>query len=114
MAYSPKQGDIILLNFNPTLGHEQRGRRPALVVSNATFHNFEKCIVMVCPITNTSRDVPTYIRLNYRTKTTGYVLTDQVKALDFTKRNPVFVEKIPKAILSRVCEIISTFTQIED
>ena len=49
MNYSPKQGDIINLDFSPTKGHEQRGRRPALVVSNATYIKYGRGIVIVCP-----------------------------------------------------------------
>ena len=42
IAYIPKQGDIIMMNFNPQAGHEQGGRRPALVISNASFHHYTR------------------------------------------------------------------------
>jgi mRNA interferase MazF len=55
MAYIPKQGDIIYIEFNPQASHEQKGKRPALVVSNFTYNRFTK-LAMVCPITNTNRE----------------------------------------------------------
>ena len=63
MQYRPAQGDIILLHFNPQAGHEQRGQRPALVVSNDVFNRFTK-IAMVCPITNTDKGFPLHVRLD--------------------------------------------------
>ena len=93
MNYSPKQGDIITMDFNPTKGHEQQGRRPAVVVSNASYNNFARGVAMVCPITNTDRNISIQIKLDERTKTSGVVMTDQVKALDLTQRNAEFIEK---------------------
>ena len=114
MIYAPKQGDIIKLDFSPTKGHEQRGRRPALVVSNATYNKYGRGIVIVCPITNTDRGIKTQIKLDQRTVTTGVIMTDQIKALDLYERNPEFVENIPLVILNEVCDIISGFIEIED
>jgi len=114
MAYNPQQGDIIKMDFTPTKGHEQQGHRPAVVVSNASFNNFARGVALVCPITNTDRNISIHIKLNDRTKTTGVVMTDQVKALDLTARDAKFVEKIPNDILSEICDIISGFTEIEE
>ncbi|MDR1802040.1 MAG: type II toxin-antitoxin system PemK/MazF family toxin [Treponema sp.] len=83
MAYSPQQGDIITMDFAPTKGHEQQGHRPAVVVSNATFNNFARGVALVCPVTNTDRNIAIQIKLDDRTTTTGVVMTDQVKALDW-------------------------------
>lgn len=113
MAYFPRQGDIIVLNFSPTLGHEQRGRRPALVVSNNTFHKFTHGIAIVCPITNTHRNVPAHIMLDSKTSTTGFIMADQVKALDLTKRNASLIEIVSDDILSLVCETIADFVEFE-
>ncbi|MCL2753264.1 MAG: type II toxin-antitoxin system PemK/MazF family toxin [Defluviitaleaceae bacterium] len=110
MAYNPKQGDIIKMDFDPTKGHEQQGRRPAVVVSNTTYNNFARGVALVCPITNTDRDVPMQPKLDNRTKTTSVIMTDQVKALDLTKRNAEFIEKLPYDILEEVCDIVSGFS----
>ncbi|MDR3295015.1 MAG: type II toxin-antitoxin system PemK/MazF family toxin [Clostridiales Family XIII bacterium] len=53
------QGDIVKIDFSPTMGHEQSGYRPAVVVSNDSFHKYSK-LVLVCPVTNTSKNFPMY------------------------------------------------------
>jgi mRNA interferase MazF len=108
-----KQGDIIWLDFNPQAGHEQRGRRPALVVSNNTFNNFSN-LAIVCPITNTIKDYPFHIKLDDRTKTTGAILCDQERTLDINARKYEFIETIPKDILFDVIDIINGFIEIEN
>jgi mRNA interferase MazF len=105
MKYIPEQGDIIILEFDPQAGHEQKGRRPALVVSNVTFNSFTG-IAMVCPITNTKRGFPLHISMDDRTATTGVVMCEQVKSLDISARNAVFKEKAPGDIVDEVVDII--------
>jgi mRNA interferase MazF len=112
MEYKPMQGDIIFLNFDPQIGHEQRGRRPALIVSNNTFNSFTG-IAVVCPIKNTNREIPIHVSLDDRIKTTGVVMCDQVKSLDIRMRNAEFVEKVPEDILAEVIDIIVGFVEVE-
>lgn len=114
MAYSAKQGDIIWLDLDPQAGHEQRGRRPVLVVSNNSFHRFTRCAAMVCPITNTDRGIPIQPRLDARTKTTGVVLCDQAKILDLQRWNAAFIEPAPSDILFEAIDIISSFVEMEE
>lgn len=95
------QGDIILLDFELQSGHEQMGRRPAVVVSNNNFNKYE-FTVLVCPITNTDRDFPFRIKLDWRTKTTGFIAIDQTRAIDTKSRKVVFLEKLPKDILKQL------------
>ena len=114
MFYVPKQGDIIKMDFNPTRGHEQQGRKPAVVVSNSSFNSFARGVAMVCPITNTDRGIPIHIKLDDRTTTLGVIMTDQVKMLDLTQRNAEFIERIPADILAEICDIISDFTEVDD
>ena len=108
-----KQGDIIWLDFDPQIGHEQKGRRPALVVSNKTFNNFSN-LAIVCPITNTNKDHPFHVKLDERTKTTGVILSDQARTLDVLARNYDFIEKVPDNILLDVTDIISGFVEIDN
>lgn len=109
-----KQGDIIKLNFNPQAGHEQSGRRPALVISNSSFTQITRTVAMVCPITNTNKNLPFHIKLNDKTKTTGVILCDQAKIIDIQARNFEFVEEAPKDIVMEVVDIINGFIEIED
>jgi mRNA interferase MazF len=113
MAYFPKQGDIIKMDFNPTKGHEQQGRRPAVIVSNASYNKFARGVAIVCPITNANRGIPLQPGLDNRTTTRGVVMTDQVKALDLTERNAEFVETMPMDILTEVCDIVSGYSEVD-
>jgi mRNA interferase MazF len=104
VAYIPKQGDIILIDFNPQAGHEQKGKRPAYVISSYTFNQFTK-MAIVCPITNTNRDFPLHVSLDERTKTTGVIMCEQAKSLDIMARESSFLEKSPQDILDEVLDI---------
>ncbi|MCL2603175.1 MAG: type II toxin-antitoxin system PemK/MazF family toxin [Defluviitaleaceae bacterium] len=110
MTYTPAQGDIIILNFDPQAGHEQKGRRPALVVSNVEFHKRTN-LAMVCPITNTLSGFPTHVTLDHRTRTRGEIMCEQVKCLDPAARNAVFAESVSDYILDEVTDIICAFVE---
>ena len=107
-----KQGAILWLDFDPQSGHEQIGRRPALVVSNNTFNSFSS-LTMVCPITNRRKNYPFHVKLDKRTKTSGVVLCDQARILDIKIRNYEYIESIPDDILAEVIDIISGFIEPE-
>jgi mRNA interferase MazF len=106
MAYRARQGDIIWLDFDPQSGHEQQGRRPALVVSSDKFNDFEKVTAMVCPITNTDRNIPLQIRLDGSVATKGVIMCNQAKILDLQKRNAAFIERVPNEIMFEVSDIL--------
>ena len=108
-----KQGDIIWLDFDPQTGHEQKGRRPALVVSNKTFNSFSN-LAIVCPITSTNKDHPFHVKLDERTKTKGVILSDQARTLDIKARNCKFIEKITDDILFEVIDIVNGFIELEN
>jgi mRNA interferase MazF len=107
------QGSLVWLDFDPQTGHEQKGRRPALVVSNESFNNFSN-LAIVCPITNTNKNYPFQVKLDERTKTTGVILSDQARTLDINARNYEFIEKIPDDILLEVIDIITGFLELEN
>ena len=109
-----EQGDIIWLNFSPQAGHEQSGRRPALVISNTSFTQITQKAAMVCPITNTNRSLPFHVTLDDKTQTTGVILCDQAKIVDIQTRNCEFIEKAPKDIVLEVIDIIHSFIETED
>ena len=85
MEYTPQQGDIVFINFDPRIGHEQKGRRPGLIISNEDFHK-RASMAMVCPITNTISRFPMHVALDERTKTTGEIMCEQVKCVDLEAR----------------------------
>ena len=107
-----EQGDIVYLDFDPQSGHEQKGRRPALVVSNDLFNRISS-LTMVCPITHTDRRHPFHVRLDSRTKTDGLILCDQARMLDLTSRHAAFTESAPQDIVAEVVDIITGFIEMK-
>jgi len=106
------QGDIVWISLDPQSGHEQMGRRPALVISNSTFNDFTRTLAMLCPITSTDRNNPLHIRLDDRTITNGIVMCDQAKILDVAARNAEFIESAPDDIIAEAADIIAGIVSI--
>ena len=102
------QGDIIIMDFDPQKGHEQQGRRPAIILSNDVL-NGHSDLALVCPITNTNKKHPFHIEMDERTQTTGVILCDQVKMLDLRTRNAHFKEKCPEDIWNEAKDLIISF-----
>ena len=100
-----KQGSIILVDFDPQAGHEQKGKRPALVISNDLFNRYSE-MAIVCPITNTDKNHPLYVKLNKETKTKGVILCDQIKTMDIKFRNFKYLENISEKELGEVIDIV--------
>ncbi len=90
--YIPKQGDIIYLDFNPTRGHEQAGKRPAIIISNNVFNKYTKMII-VCPITSNEKEFPTHYILEDSKKIHGSVLCEHIRSIDYISRKVKFIEK---------------------
>ena len=103
--YIPKKGDYITLTFDPQSGHEQKGRRPALVVSNTLF-NQKTGLSFVCPITNTNRNIPLHAKIPEEGILTGVIMVDQMKSVDYRSRKAKFIEKAPIGILNEVLSIL--------
>lgn len=103
--YFPHKGDFISLSFDPQSGHEQKGRRPALVISNTLF-NKKTGLAIVCPITNTDRKYPFHIKISEEIALTGFVMVDQVKSIDYNSRKAKFIKKAPISLLNEVLAIL--------
>lgn len=101
--YIPKKGDLVILTFDPSSGHEQKGRRPALIISNEAF-NKALGLAIACPITNTDRNFPFHVKIESE-KLTGFIMTEQIKSIDFNARKVKFVEKVDNEILNQVLGI---------
>jgi len=101
------QGDIVIVDFDPALGSEQKGKRPGVVVSNNTYHKQTNGFAIVVPITSDlAIKYPLHLDLDTRTKTYGQIMCEQVKTMDTKVRNLKTVEKLPKDILDKVLKII--------
>lgn len=96
------------MDFHTQGGHEQSGRRPAIVLSNDIL-NKHSSLAFVCPITNTNKSHPFHIELDERTETTGVILCDQIKMLDVGARNAKFKEECPEDIWKEAKELVISF-----
>jgi mRNA interferase MazF len=103
---APKQGDILLVNLDPTKGSEQAGTRPVLVISQ-DLHNQKQKMIFACPITSTNRYYPTHIAINGRCNNTdGFIMCEQLKAIDYEKRGARLIDRASDELLAEVLEII--------
>ena len=105
VKYIPQKGDFVVVTFNPQSGHEQKGRRPALVISNSLFNNHTG-FAIVCPITNTNRKYPFHVAISKSTKIRGFIMVDQIKSIDYVTRKAKFIEKSPPSVLNEVLSIL--------
>ena len=104
-TYVPKKGDFIAVTFDPRSGHEQRERRPALVVSNTLF-NEQTGLSIVCPLTNTDRGYPFHVAVTEAPQVTGFVMVEQVKSIDYRARQAKTIGKASDDLLDEVLSIL--------
>jgi mRNA interferase MazF len=102
-AYVPDAGDLVWLTFDPQAGHEQRGRRPALVLS-PRLYNGKTGLAVACPVTNHAKGYPFEVPLPSSGKITGVVLADHVKNFAWQARRAVFGARVSAEILADVRE----------
>jgi len=108
--YVPDRGDVVWISLNPQAGHEQAGRRPALVISPAAY-NGKVGLAILCPITSHIKGYPFEVIIPSGLKAAGAILSDQVKNLDWTARNAEFICKLPDAILQEVLKKLNTLVR---
>jgi len=104
-VYIPKQGDIIAITFDPQSGHEQKGRRPALVVSKDLF-NRGTGLAIVCPLTNIERGFPFHIPVPENSRLTGFIMVEQVRSVDFRTCRAKRIERASDELLSNVLSVL--------
>ena len=110
MAHVPERGDVIWLNFNPQQGHEQAGRRPAVVLS-LKLYNRKAGLALICPITNQVKNYPFEVKIPSELEISGAVLADQVKSLDWKARNAEFIIKMPAIVMNEIFAKVQTLLQ---
>ena len=99
-SYVPKRGDIVWVDLNPTKGHEQKGRRPALVLSDKNY-NLPSQLMLVVPITSKQKGYPFEVSV-HKGAIKGVILADQIKSLDWKQRNVTRISQVDKETLRRV------------
>lgn len=98
--YIPERGDIVWITLDPAAGNEIKKRRTALVLSSSEFNKATRS-ALVAPTTNTVRGNAFEVQLDRRSKTTGVVLPQQLKTLDYRVREAEFIEKAPADITKK-------------
>lgn len=101
MAYVPERGDGVWLDFNPQSGHEQAGRRPAVVISPKSY-NQKVGHALFCPVTSQIKGYPFEVVIPKGSKLKGVVLSDQIKSLDWRARKVEFISKLPETVIDEV------------
>jgi mRNA interferase MazF len=102
-TYVPDAGDLVWLTFDPQAGHEQRGRRPALILSPRAYNSRAR-LAIACPITSQVKGYPFEVALPRGGAVTGVVLSDHVKNLDWQARRVEFAAKAPQDVVTDVRE----------
>lgn len=100
-SYVPPRGDTIWLVFDPQSGHEQKGRRPALVLSPREY-NERVGLALVCPITSQVKGYPFEVTITGSGAVHGVILADQVRSLDWRTRKAKRIATVPAATLEAV------------
>jgi mRNA interferase MazF len=106
----PERGDIIWIDFDPKQGHEQAGKRPALVISNSRYNQVTKMLI-ACPITSQIKGYSFEIPLPNGLKTFGAVLSNQVKTLDWQARGFKFIERVSNELLEEVLDTLNAILE---
>ena len=97
--YIPERGDVVWLSFSPQAGHEQAGRRPAVVISPAVY-NSKTGLALFCPITNQAKGYPFEVVIPNNLPVSGVVLADHLKSLDWKARKAEFMGRLPEEVLA--------------
>ena len=106
-SHPPKRGDLVWISLNPQAGHEQAGRRPALVVSPRRY-NQAVGLALLCPVTTRIKGYPFEVALPPGDRISGVVLADQVKSLDWRARGTEVVGHAPEAVVAEVLVKLAT------
>ena len=104
--YVPSKGDLVFIDFNPTLGHEQGGYHSAIVISDNDFNKYTKMII-VCPITKNTKSFPTHYILKDTKKINGAVLCEHIRSIDFEERKVKFIEKASNNDLEQLLVLLN-------
>ena len=112
-SYVPRRGDAIWITLDPQTGHEQAGRRPALVLSPASY-NGRVGLALLCPITSQVKGYPFEVALPRGLSVKGVVLADQVKNLDWRVRRAARICSVPKDAVVQVLNRLNVLLAGDD
>jgi len=99
--YVPQRGDVVRITLNPQAGHEQAGRRPAVILSPQAY-NTKVGLALLCPITSQVKGYPFEVAIPAELPVAGVILSDQIKSLDWRARKAEWVCSLPPQITAEV------------
>jgi mRNA interferase MazF len=106
-SYVPDRGDLIWISLDPQAGHEQSGRRPAVIVSPAAY-NLKVGLAICCPVTSRSKGYPFEVLVPPGLSVTGAILADQVKNLDWRARQATLIGRLPADTIRELLQKLKT------
>lgn len=109
--FVPEKGNVIWITLSPTRGHEQTGRRPALVLSPA-FYNKSSGMAIICPITSKQKGYPFEVPMKTK-KISGVVLSDQIRVVDWSARKISFLTQMNSEVVYKVVEKVTLLIKNE-
>lgn len=109
-SFIPEPGDVVWITLNPQAGHEQAGRRPAVVLSPAAY-NKKVGLALLCPITSRVKSYPFEALIPPGLAVTGAVLSDHVKSLDWKARKATYICELPAPVVSEVLSRLGALLQ---
>jgi len=109
--YIPERGDVIWISFTPQFGHEQSGRRSALILSPGAYNELAG-LALMSPITSQIKGYPFEVEIPTHLKVTGVILSDQVKSLDWRARKAEFICRLPSSTIIEVLKKFNTLVRI--
>jgi len=109
----PKKGDLVWLNFSPQAGHEQAGRRPALVLTPSLFNRTTN-LLLAAPITSRVRGHDFEVPLPPELSISGVILVHHTRSVDWKVRNTEIIEAVPEETLFQVLDILNAVLEEEE
>jgi mRNA interferase MazF len=107
VSFVPERGDVVWISLNPQAGHEQAGRRPALVLSPSAY-NSKVGLALICPITGQVKGYPFEVLVPTGLPVRGAVLADQVKSMDWRTRRADLIGRLPEVLVNEVLAKVKT------
>jgi mRNA interferase MazF len=111
VGYIPDRGDVVFINMNPQAGHEQAGRRPAVVITPLSY-NRKVGLAIFCPVTSQIKKYPFEVVIPKDLKINGVVLSDQVKSLDWKARKAEFICTLPDEVVKEILRKVNTLMSV--
>jgi mRNA interferase MazF len=103
MTYVPERGDIVWMTFDPQVGHEQAGRRPALILSPLAYNGRTR-LALLCPMTRQSKGIKFEVAIPSGLPVSGVILSDHLKSLDWHEREAQFICRVPDTVILDVLQ----------